>query len=107
MHTEALRWTAGLPHHAVAVVNADDELLEVPAGVCFGQPFGSADQAEEVASRRILHCDCQVVRRQEHLRNGRLSLGGVAPLGALAGRSFTPSSAVCAMQATGAWRCAR
>ncbi len=58
------------PHHSVAVVHADNELLEVPPGVRLWQPLGPAHQAEQVAARRILHRDCQVVRRQKHLRCG-------------------------------------
>lgn len=59
---------AKMPHHAVAVVDADDKLLKVPASVRLRQPLRPAHQAEQVAARRILHCDRQVVRRQEHLR---------------------------------------
>ena len=62
---------ARAPHPAVAVVEADDELLEDPARLLLRQaPMRPVPErvVEQVAALRVLHRDRQVARRQEDLR---------------------------------------
>jgi len=54
-------------HLLVAVVHAGDELLEEEPRRVLGQPVRPLDELEELASRRVLHDDEDVGRRQEHL----------------------------------------
>jgi hypothetical protein len=53
--------------HFVAVVYRKNKLLEVPPRVLLRQPAALCDQLVQVAPRRILHGDRQVMLRQEHL----------------------------------------
>ena len=54
-------------HHAVAVVDGHDQLLEVPPGVLLQQASLAHHQLEHVPVRGILHGYGQVLRCQEDL----------------------------------------
>ena len=47
--------TACQPHHAVAVVHCDYELLEEPARLVLRQPSPRRHISEQVTARRVLH----------------------------------------------------
>lgn len=61
-------------HVAVAVVHADDQLLEEPAGAVFRQSATVAvDVLKQGASRCVLQHHAQVVPGEEYLRKVKLS----------------------------------
>lgn len=65
------------PHHAVAVVHCNHQLLEEPAGLVFGQPPPGGHVTEQVPTLRVLHGKHQVRLRKEDLQQG----GGTAGVG--------------------------
>ena len=73
-----MRWSAwGHTHPSMAVVQANDELLEDPARLLLRQaPMRSVAQSvvEEVSSLSVLHCNGQMRRRQKHLVHSYASL---------------------------------
>lgn len=59
----------------MAVVEADDELLEKPARLVLPQPVLLDNKLEHVAAGRKLHRYAQVRGRQEHLRTAHRQCG--------------------------------
>ena len=51
----------GGPHRAVAEVNPGDQLLEVVAGLVFGEAAHPQDPLKQLTPRSILHHDAQVM----------------------------------------------
>ena len=68
--TEALR-----QHLGVAVRQAADELLEEEAGLVLGQEPAVREEVEQLASRRVLHHDCQVAGGQKYLHVWQVDRG--------------------------------
>ena len=55
----------GKGSNLVAVVEGYNELLEEPACQCLRQATPGIDELMQVASRHVLHDDCQVFGREE------------------------------------------
>ena len=69
--TAPQQWHAHYAHHAVAVIDGNNQLLEEPARLVLGHAAPRGHVLVEVAARRILHGQHQVGGREEDLQGHR------------------------------------